>query len=185
MTQSITNSIMVSIVVTFVVVGVITVGLIWFIRRSMFGQSRAKQDQIARLQATGHKARAMILSVQPTGTIVNHIYLRSVVRFRLDPIDGAPSFETEKTIMLAQTNMPRVGDVWPAWFDPANPSESAVAQVNSLTSDQIPLYREFGIPHPLDNATAAPPPAAPPPAAPPPAAAPPPDTPPSAPPSAG
>jgi hypothetical protein len=93
----------------------------------------------------------MITAVQPTGMIVNHIYLRSVVRFRLEPLDGSAPFDTEKTMMLAQTNMPQIGDLWPAWYEPTNPQECAVAQVNALTPDQIPMFREFGIPHPLDR----------------------------------
>ncbi len=151
MTGGLASGIMTQVVITIIVIGVVTVGLIWLIRRSMFGQSRAKQQQAAQLQATGAKARAMITAVQPTGMVVNHIYLRSVVRFRLEPLDGSPPFDTEKTMMLAQTNMPQIGDLWPAWYDPASPQECAVAQVNALTPDQIPMFREFGIPHPLDR----------------------------------
>ena len=125
------------------------------VRKTLFGQSKAKQEQAAKLMATGAKARAMITGVQPTGMVVNNIYLRSVVTFRLEPLDGSPPFDGSKTVMLAQTNMPRVGDRWPSWYDPSNPSEFAVAQVNALTTDQIPLFREFGIPHPLDTDAAA------------------------------
>lgn len=132
------------------------------VRTTLFGQSKGKQEQAAQLMATGAKARAMITGVEPTGMVVNHIYLRSVVRFRLEPLDGSPAFDGQKTVMLAQTNMPRVGDKWPAWYDPTNPSEFAVAQVNALTTDQIPMFREFGIPHPLDTAADATPPADPP-----------------------
>jgi len=103
----------------------------------------------------------MIVAVQPTGMVVNNIYVRSVVHFRLEPLDGSLPFESSKTIMLAQTNMPRVGDVWPAWYDPTNPTEIAVGQIEALTSDQIPMFREFGIPHPLDTTPGAPPPGVP------------------------
>ena len=170
---SLAGGVVTQIVISFVAVGLLTVGLIWFLRRSLFGRSRTEQAASAELQATGSKARAMILSVQPTGMIVNHIYLRSVVRFRLEPLDGTPSFEVDKTIMLAQTNMPRIGDQWPAWFDPTNPQHCAIAQVNALTADQIPMFREFGIPHPLDSQQ----PPVPPPAAPPATSTPPPESP--------
>jgi len=103
----------------------------------------------------------MIVAVQPTGMVVNNIYVRSVVHFRLELLDGSVPFESSKTIMLAQTNMPRVGDVWPAWYDPTNPTEIAVGQIEALTSDQIPMFREFGIPHPLDTTPGAPPPGVP------------------------
>jgi len=152
------SAIVMQLVISIVVVVVVTVAVIWFVRRSLFGRSSGKQEQITQLQATGAKARAMITAVQPTGMIVNHIYLRSVVRFRLEPLDGSAPFDGETTIMLAQTNMPQIGDLWPAWYEPTNPQVFAVAQVNALTSDQIPMFREFGIPHPLDRGgTGAPP----------------------------
>lgn len=149
MTNSIILIVLVSVLVPIVAIVVV--------RKTLFGQSKAKQEQAAQLMATGAKARAMITAVEPTGMVVNHIYLRSVVGFRLEPLDGSPPFDGQKTVMLAQTNMPRVGDKWPAWYDPANPSEFAVAQVNALTTDQIPMFREFGIPHPLDTGDATPP----------------------------
>ncbi len=160
MTAGLGGAIAMQIVISLVVAGVISVAVIWFVRRSLFGRSRGKQEQINQLQTTGAKARAMITAVQPTGMIVNHIYLRSVVRFRLEPLDGSPPFDTEKTMMLAQTNMPQIGDLWPAWYEPTNPQQCAVAQVNALTTDQIPMFREFGIPHPLDRGEPAPPPPA-------------------------
>jgi hypothetical protein len=152
---------LVPILMTFLVVGVVTVLIVWLVRSGMFGKSKAKQQRANQLQATGSKARAMIVAVQPTGMVVNNIYVRSVVHFRLEPLDGSAPFESSKTIMLAQTNMPRVGDVWPAWYDPTNPTEIAVGQIEALTSDQIPMFREFGIPHPLDTTPGAPPPGAP------------------------
>jgi hypothetical protein len=48
--------------------------------------------------------------------------------------------------------MPRVGDVWPAWIDPADPGVFAVAMPNGSSPEQVALFREFGIPHPLDGA---------------------------------
>lgn len=143
MTSSIILIVLVSVLVPVVAIVVV--------RKSLFGQSKAKQEQAAHLMATGSRARAMITGVEPTGVVVNNIYLRCNVTFRLEPLDGSAPFDGAKTVMLAQTNMPRVGDRWPSWFDPTNPSEFAVAQVNALTTDQIPLFREFGIPHPLDT----------------------------------
>jgi hypothetical protein len=157
-TGGLVNGILLQILITFAIVGALTAVLVVVLRRTMFGGGRADRARAEHLQQHGAKARAMILAVQPTGTIVNHIYLRCVVRFRLEPIDGGAAFETEKTMMLAQTGMPRVGDVWPAWFEPTNPQQCAVAQVNALTSDQIPMFREFGIPHPLDGPSSGPPP---------------------------
>jgi hypothetical protein len=53
-------------------------------------------------------------------------------------------------MMINQTAMPRVGDVWPCWYNPADPSEFAVGMPDGASQEQIPVFREFGIPHPLD-----------------------------------
>ena len=71
MTNSIILIVLVSVLVPIVAIVVV--------RKSLFGQSKAKQEQAAQLMATGAKARAMITGVEPTGMVVNHIYLQSVV----------------------------------------------------------------------------------------------------------
>ena len=52
--------------------------------------SPEKQAQAQNLVATGQKARAMILKVQPTGMIVNEINIQCLVDFQLTPLSGAP-----------------------------------------------------------------------------------------------
>ena len=47
--------------------------------------------------------------------------------------------------------MPRVGDVWPSWYSPTDPNMFAVGMPDGASPEQIPLFREFGIPHPLDT----------------------------------
>src|SRR5204862_1150995 len=88
-----------------------------------FGMSKEKQAQAQNLVATGAKARAMILKVQPTGMIVNEINIRCLVDFQLTPLVGGAPFQGQKKMMINQTAMPRVGDVWPCWYNPANPAE--------------------------------------------------------------
>lgn len=31
-------------------------------------------------------------------------------------LDGSPGFQAQKKILVPQTQMPRVGDMWPSWF---------------------------------------------------------------------
>lgn len=116
----------------------------------------AKQAEAQRLQSTGRKARATIINVQPTGAVVNHVNLGLRITFTLAPLDGGAPFQADKTVMLSQANIPRVGDVWPAWIDPADPTTFAVAAPGGASPDQVALWREFGIPHPLDQGAAAP-----------------------------
>ena len=115
-----------------------------------FGMSKEKQQQAQNLVATGSKARAMILQVQPTGMIVNEINIQCLVSFQLTPLAGGAPFQGQKKMMINQTAMPRVGDVWPCWYNPANPAEFAVGMPDGLSQEQVTVFREFGIPHPLD-----------------------------------
>ncbi len=122
----------------------------------------ADEDKAAlaqQLYATGRKARAMITNVQSTGLIINHLNVQCDVSFQLTPLDGSPPFTGQKRMTINQTEMPRVGDVWPAWIDRSDPSVFAVGKPDGASPEQIPLFREFGIPHPLDSsgAVAAPP----------------------------
>ena len=118
------------------------------------GMSKKKQALAQQLMQTGQKARAMILGIQPTGMVVNNINIQCVVTFRLQPLQGGQPFDAQKTMLLAQTSMPRIGDQWPSWFNPANPAEFAVGQPSMVTPEQVAIFHEFGIPHPLDPRTA-------------------------------
>jgi hypothetical protein len=103
------------------------------------------------LIATGEKARATILTIQPTGTVVNNINIQCRLQFRIEPLRGGQPFQGEKKSLIPQTAMPRIGDVWPCWFNPANPAEFAVGQPTQITPEQVALFHEFGIRHPLDQ----------------------------------
>jgi hypothetical protein len=115
-----------------------------------FGMSKKQQQQALQLTQNGTKARAWIMAIQPTGTVVNMINIQCDVAFRLDPIHGGQPFDVQKRMLLAQTSMPRIGECWPAWFNPANPSEFAVGQPNAMTPETVATFREFGIPTPFD-----------------------------------
>ncbi|MFT3854070.1 MAG: hypothetical protein QM733_15200 [Ilumatobacteraceae bacterium] len=136
-------------IVTFV--GVIVVLIVALRSSGAFGMTKAKQRQAMQLTQTGRKARATILAVQPTGMVVNNINIQCIVTFRLQPIDGGPPFDAQKKMLISQTAMPGLGDTWPAWFDPMDPQQFAVGQPTAITAEQLTLFREFGIPHPLDR----------------------------------
>ncbi len=145
-----------TITVVSVLVPIVIVAIILFaMRRTLFGPSKKQQQQAVDLVSTGRKARATILRIEPTGMVVNTINIQCWVTFRLDPLDGGASFEGRKKMLINQTQMPRAGDVWPAWVSPTDPTLFAVGMPDGASPEQIPIYREFGIPHPLDPTTQA------------------------------
>lgn len=133
-----------------------------------------EQGDVARLRATGHRARAHLTALRPTGIVLNQVNVGVEMSFLLEPLDGSPRFEGSKRGVVSQAQMPRIGDVWPAWYDAADRSTFMVALATQATPETIELFREFGIPHPLDHlmggsgATTPPPPAGGVPATPPP-----------------
>ncbi len=136
-----------SAVISIVVLVVVLASL----RKSgAFGMSKKKQQHAAQLAATGTKARAWIIAIQPTGTVVNMINIQCDVAFRLEPLAGGQPFDVQKRMLLSQTAMPRIGDCWPSWFDPTDPSQFAVGQPTAITPEAIATLREFGIPTPFD-----------------------------------
>ena len=145
---------MIGITVIVVVAIVMPLPIILIVRSRLFGSSKSKRALAQRLVATGTKARATILRIDPTGLIVNHINLQCVVQFQLQPLDGGAPFAASKKMMINQTAMPRVGDVWPAWYDATDTDVFSVGMPDGASTEQVPLFREFGIKHPLD-ATAA------------------------------
>ena len=142
------------ILISVIVPVLIAIGALLFVRNAT-GGGKKKQEQAMNLAATGKKARAKILRIDPTGMVINNINIQCWVTFLLEPLDGSAAFQAQKKIVIPQTNMPRVGDMWPAWYDAADPNTFAVGMPDGASPEQIPLFREFGIPHPLDAASQA------------------------------
>jgi len=140
------------ILVAIVVPVLITIGALLFVRNAT-GGGKKKQEQAMNLAASGKKARAKILRIDPTGMVINNINIQCWVTFLLEPLDGGAAFQAQKKIVIPQTNMPRVGDMWPAWYDASDPNTFAVGMPDGASPEQIPIFREFGIPHPLDAAS--------------------------------
>ncbi len=121
--------------------------------RSGFGMGPPPDEQAeaARLQASGLRARAHLTALKPTGIIINQINVGVQMSFLIEPLDGSPRFDGSKRGVVSQAQMPRIGDVWPAWYDAADRSKFIVALATQATPETIALFREFGIPHPLDH----------------------------------
>ena len=138
-----------------VVLTVLTVGIVLFVRTNLEGAGGATRMQLRQLVDTGAKARAKVLRLDPTGQVVNNITLQCLVQFQMQPLDGSPPFSVHKTMMVSRMALPRAGDVWPAWYDRSDRSVFTVGMPDGSSVEQIPVYREFGIKHPLDNAATA------------------------------
>ena len=140
------------LIVTFVAVAVVLVVTFVVLRNSgAFGMSKGERDQAMQLMQSGRRARATIMAVQPTGMVVNNINIQCIVSFSLQPLDGAPPFGAQKKMLISQTAMPRLGEVWPSWFDPMDPTQFVVGQPTAITPEQVAMFRDFGIAHPLDR----------------------------------
>ena len=139
------------VIIASIAIPIAIVVVVLFSLRSSgaFGMTKAKREMAQQLIATGEKARATIMAVRPTGMVVNEINVQCVIAFQIQPLRGGPPFYGEKKSLISQVAMPRLGDVWPCWFDPSDPSKFAVGQPTEITPQQVALYQEFGIPHPF------------------------------------
>ncbi len=144
------DPVIVIVVVSIVVTLGFTFSVQHFVKRKL-GGSKADHEKIARLQAEGAKARARVTGVKPTGLTLNNHHVQCLVHFQMEPLDGSPPFAAQKKMFFFETQFPRQGDAWPSWYDRADPSTFAVGVPDTLDAAQIPVYREFGIPHPLDT----------------------------------
>ena len=92
----------------------------------LFGKS--KKEKAADLMATGSKGAGTVISVQDTGMTVND-NPRVKMTFRVEPLDGSPALDLQKTTTVSRVEIPRQGDRYPVWYDPADPKSWAYATI--------------------------------------------------------
>jgi hypothetical protein len=90
---------------------------------------KGKREKAQNLMATGSKGIGTVTNVQDTGVTMND-NPRVKLTFRIDPLDGSPAFEAKKTATVSRVEIPRSGDRYPCWYDPADPSTWAYATVH-------------------------------------------------------
>jgi len=132
---------------------VFTFGTIFAARqlgKTMVATSDEDLAVFEQLKATGGRARATLTTIQPAGLTVDNVNVQCHVGFWLVPLDGSEPFEGTKTMFFVKTQLPDQGDTWPAWYDLVDRSVFAVLAPTKLEPNQIPMYRDFGIQHPLD-----------------------------------
>ena len=92
------------------------------------GLFQSKKKKAESLLATGSKGAGTVLTVQDTGMTVND-NPRIAMTFRVEPLDGSPAFDVQKTKTVSRVSIPRQGERYPVWYDPADPSNWAFAMI--------------------------------------------------------
>lgn len=90
---------------------------------------RSKKAKAENLMATGAKAVGTLTGVADTGTTIND-NPRVRMSFRIEPLDGSPAFEGQKTSTVSRVQIPQAGCRYPVWYDVADPSSFAFAMVS-------------------------------------------------------
>jgi hypothetical protein len=106
----------------------------------MFG--KGKREKVQNLMASGAKGIGVVLNVHDTGTTINE-NPRVKLTFQIDPLDGSPSFQAEKTSTVSRVQIPRIGDRYACWYDRNDPSTWAYATVHDAEG-QAQIRAMFG-----------------------------------------
>ncbi|HVF19390.1 MAG TPA: DUF3592 domain-containing protein [Mycobacteriales bacterium] len=107
-----------------------TVWAMWKMRHRLRdltrGAARAENDdaRAARLAATGVEGTATVLSVEDTGATMSNDPMVTL-HVRIEPAGGEPAFEAQRTTFVSRIRVPRPGERFPVFHDPAKPAEWA------------------------------------------------------------
>src|SRR5215213_461969 len=130
----------------------------------MFG--KGKREKVQNLMASGARGIGTVVNVQDTGMTLND-NPRVKLTFQIDPLDGTPGFQAQKTATVSRVAIPRTGDRYACWYDQTDPSTWAfatlhdadgMAQIRAMFGPQAETLTGMG--GPVAVATAPPPPAA-------------------------
>src|SRR5436190_24250496 len=103
----------------------------------------SKKKKAEELFATGSKGVGTVIQVADTGMTVND-NPRVKMIFRVEPIDGSPAFDAQKTATVSRVQIPRQGDRYPVWYDAQDPGKKwAFATVADDTGRET-MRQQFG-----------------------------------------
>ncbi|MEA2124658.1 MAG: hypothetical protein QOI80_1440, partial [Solirubrobacteraceae bacterium] len=91
------------------------------------GAMRGGRSKLAKAQglvATGARGVGTITTVADTGMTIND-NPRVEVTMRIEPEDGSPAFDAQKTVTVSRVAIPRAGDRFPVWWDRNDPTQWA------------------------------------------------------------
>jgi hypothetical protein len=104
---------------------------------------KSKKKVASELMASGSKAVGTVVSVQDTGMTVND-NPRIKMTFRIEPLDGTPAFDAQKTRTISRVQIPRQGDRFPVWYDPAEPTKTWMFSTVADDTGRETLRQLFG-----------------------------------------
>ena len=107
-----------------------------------FGRKK-KEEQALNLVQNGARGIGTVLTVQDTGMSVND-NPRVRMTFRVEPLDGTPPFEAQKTKVVSRVEIPRSGDRYPVWFDPSDPTETWAFAMIADDTGRAQIRQMFG-----------------------------------------
>ena len=107
------------------------------------GLFKSKRKQAAELFETGAKGVGTVVSVQDTGMTVND-NPRVKMIFRVEPLDGSPPFDAQKTTTVSRVEIPRQGDRYPVWYDAAEPTTTWAYATIADDSGRATMRQLFG-----------------------------------------
>jgi len=116
----------------------------------MFGKGKRQKAQ--NLMATGAEGIGVVVNVQDTGMTMNDDP-RVKMTFQIDPLDGSASFQAEKSSFVSRVQIPRIGDRYACWYDPADHSSwmfatvhdpDGQAQIRAMLGPQAETLTGFG-----------------------------------------
>src|SRR4051794_22555324 len=84
---------------------------------ALFSSKKKKAEE---LFASGLKGVGTVIQVADTGMTVND-NPRVKMIFRVEPLDGSPAFDAQKTSTVSRVQIPRQGDRYPVWYDAQDP----------------------------------------------------------------
>lgn len=100
------------------------------------GAARKQARQLGLLK-TGRKGIGTVVRVRDTGMTINDDPRVEIV-VRVEPGGGGAVFERSKRAVVPRVAIPRVGDRFPVWFDPADPDNwFMVTEIEPHAPDEI------------------------------------------------
>lgn len=103
---------------------------------------RGKKEKAKNLFETGSRAVGVVQQVHDTGTTIND-NPRVRMTWRIEPLDGSPPFDGEKTKTVSRVEIPRAGDRYPVFYDPTDPTSWAYATIDDESGKQT-IRQMFG-----------------------------------------
>lgn len=104
---------------------------------------QSKKKKAEGLLANGSKGAGTVLSVQDTGMTVND-NPRVKMSFRVEPLDGSPAFDAQKTTTVSRVQIPRQGDRYPIWYDPQEPAKTWMFSTPTDDNGRATIRQLFG-----------------------------------------